>query len=101
MKNLRMILTGAIVMAIVGSSLAFTKSSPNLFACISNQCILAGASSFNPGGAQHLTATDFYTSNTATTNIVCFRPGSTTQGCSFSNHPQQAFLKRGVNKVTL
>lgn len=90
MKSVRMFLTSAIVIAIVGSSLAFTKTNPNLYTCASFQCIKAGASSFNSGGATLLT-TDFYTANTATTNIDCFKPGSTTQGCSSDNHPQQAF----------
>jgi hypothetical protein len=93
MKNVRMLLTGAIVMAIVGSSLAFTKNNPDLFACVGSpiQCLAVSASSFDPGGGLPLPPSNYYTTNKAKLNIDCFAPHSTTQGCSRSNHPAQAF----------
>lgn len=93
MKNVKMALSALVVFAIVGSALAFTKTNPNLFFCnSSNQCVKATASTFDPGTHIPLTASNFYLTNTSTTPIIdCFRPGSTTEGCSSEEHPGQAW----------
>jgi hypothetical protein len=90
MKNVRMLLTGALVIAIVGGSLAFTKINPNLFQCVQNQCVGVNFSSF-PSGPE-VTATPYYTTDAATTNIDCFKPHSTTQGCSNLFKPVHAYI---------
>jgi hypothetical protein len=91
MKNVRMLLSGAIIIAIVGSSLAFTKNNPDLYACVSGKCIPVAASSFDPGGGIPLPPNNYYKTCSANTDIDCFCPNSTTKGCSRSNHPAQAF----------
>jgi hypothetical protein len=81
MKNLRMVLTGALVIAIVGGSLAFTKQNPDLFQCVSNVCVAANFSSFNPNnGTSEVSVTDKYTTDNAA-NPVCLKAGSQTRGC--------------------
>jgi hypothetical protein len=90
MRNLRTVLTGVLVIAIVGSSLAFTKINPDLYKCISGTCLQANFSSFNPNnGTNEVSVTDKYTTDDAL-NPVCFRAGSSTRGCK--THPAHAWL---------
>jgi len=88
MKNVRMFLTGALVIAIVSGSLAFTKINPDLFQCVSNRCVPVNFSSFDPhNGTTPISGAGFYTTDNAT-NPVCIKQGST-KGCKTS--PAQAW----------
>jgi len=90
MKNVRMLLTGALVTAIVSGSLAFTKINPDLFTCnAQNKCVAAPASSFDPGGAQQLNPALYYTTSAAA-NFICPKPNDPTIGCQ--THPAKAFV---------
>ena len=88
MKNVRLILTGAIVTAIVSGALAFKplKEGRNLFRCEQNICVSAPYSDVT-GGASGDINTLYKFDNVA--NPACPKQGQTT-GCA--THPAQAFL---------
>jgi len=88
MKKVRMILSGALVIAVVSGALAFkTKQTPNLFQCnTNNKCVPAQASDI--GGTDILNVNLFYKVSNSST-FVCPLPNDATKGCQ--THPQQAF----------
>lgn len=88
MKNVRLILTGAIVTAIVSGALAFkpVKEGRNLFRCEQNVCVSAPYSDISGTTAGDINT--LYKVNNAV-NPACPKQGQTT-GCA--THPTQAFL---------